>query len=344
MASAAPASDPVSSVPAIFYDGSSPQELYFIAHFDNLASILARGILSNKRASRLQFKPVDISNQGVQKNRAKKIVHNVDRNEEHKRPLTVHQCANLYLRAHNSMLFIKIAEAMEKQTEHNLCVLRIDPRILRRKEVVVTTQNVARNEAEFRQPTKFRFSPTSSEMLRSSKYKEWEEKGTLNEEKRKGVQQAEVLIPYQLHPSYIRGIYVADETARKTLAAKLEVTQFDKKLPIDVHQSLFLTKANKCTLHSINPAPLRNEVYPELDEELPESSDEEDETPSTSSHPKAHQISLKGSDERFKGVATEIDTSTGEQKDSSLPMDALWPDEDAGGDSSLPMDTEPADE
>ena len=166
--------------------------------------------------------------------------------------------------------------------DEELCVFRIDPSILGRKEVIITNQNAAKDEAEFSLSTSFKFSPESSTMLRTKYSYLWKDKETGKTEKKKAVRQAEVLVPYQVHPSFIRGIYVPSEEKKKQL-----LTLFSDApcpVPIDIHPSLFfsspkkdLTGANP--LESIKPQPLSHAHFPQVDMSLPESSDEETDEP-----------------------------------------------------------------
>ncbi|MFS8563008.1 MAG: DUF4433 domain-containing protein [Rhabdochlamydiaceae bacterium] len=276
MVSAAAASDPGSSVPAIFHDGSRPSELYFITSIENVHSILKHGILSHKRAA--SHNPTSIANDEVQSRREHKIFSNPDREQTAKERLPIHRCVNLYIRAHNAMLFVK------KEQRADLCVFRIHPQILGRCEVVIADRNASKDDARFYQARDFCFSPVSSEMLQNPLSLVWNDKETLGKaEKRKYVRQAEVLIPYALHPSYIQGIFVADSRAREKLLNIINGTKYKDNLPVDIHPTLFFstdTKNREGTnpLARINAAPLRNGVYPRLHEELPESSDEEHET------------------------------------------------------------------
>lgn len=268
------------AVPGIYHDGSSPQELYFISSIDNADSILQKGILSHKRAHKRLggFQLDDISNTDLQEQqREGKIFSNPRRSDLGKKPLQLHQYANLYIRAHNAMLYVR------REKRDNLCVFRIDPRILSRSEVMVANQNAAKDAASFFQSTSFQFSPGSSLKLKERHSIKWEDKTKDAKDRRKAIKQAEVLAPYQINPSFIRGAYVANEKAREILLAKLTIDSKPCPIPVDLHPSLFFLTETKDyqganLLSPIIPSPLTNSLYPEVDMALPDSSEDEAET------------------------------------------------------------------
>jgi ssDNA thymidine ADP-ribosyltransferase, DarT len=252
-----------------YIDGGRPSEVYFIAHWDNLVSLLANGILSHKRAA--VSSPIDISDPEVQRLRAMILVKNPDRDSKEKKSLVIHRYANLYIRAQNAMMYVR------KDKSGSLCVLRIDPSILDREEVVIADKNAARNDANFHQATTFSFSPESSTMIQEKCSFVFDDKRTNKADKRKSVHQAEVLVPYQLHASYIKGIYVVSENVRMKILAL-----FDQKcpVPVDIHPSLFFAGVKYGTngfnpLEQITAQPLHNTQYQTLIDDLPSSSDEE---------------------------------------------------------------------
>ena len=101
-------------------------ELHYIAPIANLASIRQNGILSHKRASKVQH--TSVAMREMQERREKVVVPGG-------RPL--HEYVNLYVCARNKMLF-KI-----KGKHAELCVLRITVDILDLPGVVVSDQNAS---------------------------------------------------------------------------------------------------------------------------------------------------------------------------------------------------------
>ena len=107
-------------------------ELHYITPIANIASIMQRGILSNRRVAKLQHQSV--AKQEVQDLRAKVKVPGWR---------ALHEYANLYICARNPMLYKRHA------VHKSLCVLRIKPSVLDLPEVVITDQNAASDYRRF---------------------------------------------------------------------------------------------------------------------------------------------------------------------------------------------------
>lgn len=255
-------------IPPIFSDGSSPKELFFMTPIRNLTSIFEKGIFSHKRANKIEHK--DVSNQGVQGRRARKMVTNPIRAKGQKKALVVHRYANLYINAHNAMMY-NIVFAQKKLG--TLCVLRIRPEVLSRSEVVISTKNASTNGVKFISPHKqSRLSDDSTRILKNRS-------SNGNQEYRQ-IRQAEVLIPYQLNPSYIGGIYVPNKNVKSKV---MEIFKNKCPVPINIHPSLFFQDSKfNSRLVSVTPSKLSNSAFPKLVIQSPESSsdesDSEDET------------------------------------------------------------------
>ncbi|MGR3973770.1 MAG: DarT ssDNA thymidine ADP-ribosyltransferase family protein [Candidatus Rhabdochlamydia sp.] len=256
--------------PTIYSDGTAPRELHYITPIANLKTIFEKGILSHHRAHRIEH--ADISNQEVQGRRHMTSVHNSDRNGLGKRALTVHRYANFYLTAHNAMMYVKRANAK------NLCILRINPVILGRDEVIIADQNAATNGVTFHKASTFVFDPNRTQWIKSS-IGYWSGCNDIEQTRRKQIRQAEVLVPYQVDPSFIMGIYTCSEqSSDQVLTALKEHTNSETPfIPVDLYPSLFYVGNNG------NPPQLAappnhnqsfNRLYTELNEDLP-SSDED---------------------------------------------------------------------
>ena len=202
----------------------------------------------------------------------------------------MHRYANLYLNAHNAMLAQKTYDKDKSKADElksGLCVLRIDPRILARDEVVISNKNAATDGVEFENATQKQFSPRSTGYLTSEISKIMASKGATvpeSDRDRQPIRQAEVLVPYQLHPSYIRGVYVANAAGYVKVKAVVRDV-----LPITQYPSLFFqTKSRRIGVkghkgefyyyprHPRAVSPLANTKYPDLVEDLPTSSDDDD--------------------------------------------------------------------
>lgn len=107
-------------------------ELHSIMPIANLPSVLAHGILSYERATRLRH--ASVAMQPVQDRRDQKRVP---------QGLRLHQYANLYFHARNPMLYKRLAEA------ESLCVLRVSLDVLPICDVVITDSNAASDYVRF---------------------------------------------------------------------------------------------------------------------------------------------------------------------------------------------------
>lgn len=271
----------------------SIQECYYLTHIENISSILQRGILSHRRVSKLQARTscMDISNQEVQERRDRKVVQRVD---ENKKPLNLHRFVNLYLNPNNAM--ISAIYQSRGIPSKDLCVLRISKEILNRGDVILTNQNAATDMARFYPSTNFHLDEDYTFCLSSQTavgYKDvqhlslfkWKNSGQISTI-RKQIRQAEVLVPYQIDPSYIVGVFVSCDEAFYTIRAILTENRLKEDLSITVNPSIFFQgKADRLapagtaksmpniSLQNFNPLSLHHE----LNTEHPESSDSEDE-------------------------------------------------------------------
>ena len=105
-------------------------ELHYITEISNVASIMAYGILSHKRAGRVKHNSV-----AMEEIQDRKAVPGG-------RPL--HEYVNLYICARNPMLY----KLRSKHAE--LCVLRINTDVLDLPGVVITDGNASSDYASFR--------------------------------------------------------------------------------------------------------------------------------------------------------------------------------------------------
>src|SRR6266571_1261627 len=109
------------------------KELHYIAPVENLRSILAFGLLSNRGAA--PYHPVSIADPQVQKARAAKRVTG---------GLPLHDYVNLYLWARNAMLFKDLGFPGSPPPQHlNLCVIGVSPDVLDLPDVVISDANAA---------------------------------------------------------------------------------------------------------------------------------------------------------------------------------------------------------
>jgi hypothetical protein len=176
------------------------QELHYICPIENLQSIMANGILSNKRAAKLEHRSVAM--QEIQERRKKIVVPGA-------RPL--HEYANLYLNARNKMMF----KIVRNEDVTGICVLRIDHNVLDLAGVVIADQNASSGYARFG-PSPNGLSQISKELV-FAQY--WNHPDDPIESMRHGsIVCAEVLVPDRLDPGYIIGAYVASQQAAQAVS------------------------------------------------------------------------------------------------------------------------------
>ena len=170
------------------------KELHFITHFDNIESIMRHGIVSRNLAKKKMLNFNDISEEGVQDRRSGKKVPGTNK--------VLHDYVNLYFDAHNPML------SARRLKNNEICVLKIKSEVLDFKGVIITDKNAAR-ECWFK---------TVAEGLpfldRDEVYATfWLNDDYWEQERLKGIKCAEVLVPEEISPKYIVGVYVANQTA-----------------------------------------------------------------------------------------------------------------------------------
>ena len=183
-------------------------ELHCIMPIPNIPSVMQHGILSHERASRLPHDSVAMKE--VQERRHDKRIRG---------GLKLHQYANLYFCARNPILFKR-----QNERDH-LCVLRISRETLMLPKVVLTDQNAGSDYVRFLP------SPAGLRLINFDWVflSDWNDSDQIQYWKKKSAKCAEVLVPNKLPVEYIKGAYVANETAQTAL----EQTGFDKAITIN---------------------------------------------------------------------------------------------------------------
>jgi hypothetical protein len=175
---------------------SDISELHFITPIENLASILEYGILCHNRAKKLHHKSVAMNE--IQERRRDKRIPGAG---------VLHDYANLYFDAHNPML------SRLRGSNDRLAVLRVDPVVLDKPDVVICDCNASADWARFFTVGKG-LEAIDSEIVfarywtHQDQYEEWEHKSK---------KCAEVLVPVGVDPRYILGAYVANSVALGTV-------------------------------------------------------------------------------------------------------------------------------
>lgn len=170
-------------------------ELHCIMPMDNIASIVANGILSYESAARLAH--ASVAMQEVQERRDQKQVPG---------GLRLHQYANLYFHARNPMLYKRMDEAPR------LCILRVSCKVLGLPGVVLTDQNAASNYVRFLAPGQI--SEIDMDMVYAA---DWRDQDRIAYYRRKAAKCAEILVPHRVSPDQLLGAHVVDAAARNRL-------------------------------------------------------------------------------------------------------------------------------
>jgi hypothetical protein len=176
-------------------------ELHYICAIDNVKSILARGLLSHKRAAKVEHHSVAMPE--IQERRKGILVPGA-------RPL--HEYVNLYINGRNKMMYkVRSVQGLE-----SVCVLRIDTAVLDLPGTIVVDQNASSGYA--------RFAPAPKGLTLISKDEAfaeyWHHPDDPIESMRHGsVVCAEILVPDRVDPKYVSGIYVKHEEAAATVRA-----------------------------------------------------------------------------------------------------------------------------
>ena len=169
------------------------RDLHCIMPIANLRSVMEKGILSYEQAARTLHESVAM--QPVQERRDVKRVPG---------GLRLHQYANLYFHARNSMLYKRLGEAA------GLCILSISLDVLAIPGVVITDCNAASNFPRFLDPQGWRAIVFDDVLARKWTHPDH----PARQHQHKSRKCAEVLVPGRVPPEHIRGAYVRDTAAR----------------------------------------------------------------------------------------------------------------------------------
>ena len=182
------------------------KEVHYITTISNVPSIMSNGILSHKRAKKINHNSVAMDE--IQDRRKDKLVPGA-------RPL--HEYVNLYFHARNPMLYVI-------QSRHaDLCILRVNPEVLDLPGVVIADRNASSDYA------RFAAAPQGLSIvdkdLTFAEY--WAHHDLFEAMRRKSAKCAEVLVPERIDPDFITGAYVScseSKTALESLELGIPVT------------------------------------------------------------------------------------------------------------------------
>lgn len=172
------------------------EELHYITPINNIPSILQHGILSHKRADRMDHETVAL--QEVQ-----------DRRKDKRLPTGkwLHDYVNLYICARNPMMYRR------RNLHQDLCVLRISPEVLDIRGAVVADRNASSDYAAF-YPSPEGLKKVNGELVFSEF---WTHSDQIAEWEHKSIKCAEILIPGRVDLAYIMGAYGSARQSVKRL-------------------------------------------------------------------------------------------------------------------------------
>lgn len=157
-----------------FTDITNANYLYNITSIENLESILIHGILSKNKVSNLT-RHIDISNAEVQHRRDNVVLPNGK---------MLHDYANLYFNPRNAMLYSKLYMV------NNLCILRVDKKILDIENIFISDRNAAVRGAKYMGADQF-LNRLNFSIIYSMN---WDYKDPMKKMEYKALMMAEVLI------------------------------------------------------------------------------------------------------------------------------------------------------
>lgn len=172
-------------------------ELHYITPIANLASIMKLGILSHKRAAKVQH--VSVAMEEIQeKRRQKKIPGAGD----------LHDYVNLYFHARNPMLYKRRTQNQE------ICILQVDPEVLNIDGVIISDRNASSDYVRF-----FSLKEGLSNLDKDLVYaRHWNHDSYFEKIEHASIKCAEVLVLHCVPAKLIRGIYVVNAKVQEQVS------------------------------------------------------------------------------------------------------------------------------
>lgn len=180
------------------------QGLYYIAHFDNLPSILERGILSHNQAERLGIPRRAIDNSQVNQRRSQRVVPDSGGK-------TLWDFANLYFQPRNAMLYQTLHD---RALGRNLAILALKKTLLNREDIYIAPGNAASLNSPILPAAAGR---NALRAIARQIDRDWWD----HADGSKRTMMAECLVPESVSPREIEAIYVPSEAKRAELSALL---------------------------------------------------------------------------------------------------------------------------
>lgn len=189
-------------------------ELHYIAHVDNLKSILRHGIMSHNKAKGLPH--TSVSDSAVQKRRSKVVIP-----PKYK----LHDYVNIYFNARNPMMFRIINRCDHKE----LVVLNIDVAVLDKNGVIIADKNASSDYVRFCDVNEGIHIVKKERVY--ARY--WNDPDPIEKYRKTSEICAEVLVPSTLHPEFITGCYVSCQGSLSEVKNLLTGTHITNKVSIN---------------------------------------------------------------------------------------------------------------
>lgn len=196
-------------------------ELHYITALVNLPSIVEQGIACHRDAARMPH--VSVADADVQRRRAQRRIPD---------GLALHEYANLYFNARNSMLYrvMHNYDLDRRVPAEELGILRITPDVLDQAGVVITDINAAADV----EPRWYSVDEGLPHLDRAEIFAvSWNHADASDKRRHMQRMMAEVLVPGSVAGSAIRGIYVTTD------AVAAGVTQVAPTLDVEVRPYMF---------------------------------------------------------------------------------------------------------
>jgi len=172
-----------------------PRGLYYIAHINNLESILKRGILCHRKIEEEKIEFTPIYDADIVSSRSEKKVTEKS---------NLWDFVSLYFQPRNAMLYRVIFYS--GVNVEDLLIIGLKSDLLYKNDIFITTGNAASPYTVFLQSDK---SQEVLEIIREKTDKEW----WSSEDGSKREMMAECLVPEMVSPEYISEIYVPNDRA-----------------------------------------------------------------------------------------------------------------------------------
>lgn len=195
----------------LYLDITGRTGVYNIQAIDNIPSIMKRGILSNEKAAAIEH--ISIAMNEIQNRRDGVFIPN---------GMPLHRYANAYFDSRNPMLFKR------KDEKENLCILKIDRKILDLDGVIVSDCNAASRYAGFYSP-EIGLKEIDFRLVFAT---DWRDENLNEYYKKKSIKCAEILVPYVIPYRFVTAVAVSSFEASQ----KLEKIGFDKTIVVEPQQ------------------------------------------------------------------------------------------------------------